>query len=119
MRFGDLQQNTFAVTFSPQAKSADFDKTVAEVYNSFGTNSGLFNQVQQNTTLAGLQAVKITTDQNFVNQTAKTQQVITADLYIVKDTINDRVLLIAFTRVKDNISSERIEQRMLNSLKLS
>ncbi len=118
VRLGDLQNASFAVGIVPGAKAADFDNVAATTYADFQQNAGFFNLAQRNTTLAGQPTVIITSDQS--NVAISGQAVIsTAELFIVQDTRNNRLLIVSFLANRDSLSStSQTKQRMLNSFKI-
>ncbi|MDP3742276.1 MAG: hypothetical protein Q8R15_03110 [Candidatus Micrarchaeota archaeon] len=118
-RFGDLQSASFAVGIVPNLKAADFDSFTATTYADFQQNAAFFNLAQRNVTLGGSSAVIITSDQRNVDAVSNQEIISVADLFIVKDVQNDRLLLVSFVTRRDSLSSTgEIKQRVLNSFKI-
>ncbi len=117
-RFGDGEKMTFSVTYIPGNTSDQFEQAVAHVYTEFQNNNGLFNLAQESTTFAGFQAIKITSDQNLINETTRSLAIVQADLFIVKDTKYNRLLLVAFTGKKEDSQVKNVRETVLSSFKI-
>ena len=118
VRFGDLQNSTFSVSITAN-NANDFDKTIDEIYTSFSQNTGLYNVQRFNTTLAGLDAVKISSDQNLVNETTRALDLVYSNLYIVKDAKYNRIIVIGFISKTASPNARETEQKILNSFKIT
>ncbi len=118
VRFTDVNKSSFSVSILPNLKASDFDKKVNEVYLSFTGNSGFLNVSRENAVVAGFYAVKISADQR--DSTSGGEYLSASDLYIVKDTTRDRVLLLGFILRRDASldKSREVQKRILDSFKV-
>ncbi len=116
VRFTMIGKGSFAVILLPRIKAADFDSTVAEAYTVLSSNKGLFNVSRGDAIVAGFKAVKIISSQRAALSSGG---VVVSNLYVVRDTVNDRILYVVFQANSGaSFDSNAVEQRILSSLKL-
>ncbi len=111
VRFGEIGKSSFAVS-AKQIEMQEFENAVEEIYSEFVQNPAYRNVVRENSEIDGFQAIKIKTE-----QTNEENEQVIVELFTVKDSINNRLLLISFMS-NEFEKAHSIENRMIDTFEI-
>ncbi len=115
VRFKEVGKITLSITFLPGKTADNFDEEVNEIHAGFLQNAGLINVERSEAELDNFPAVLLT-----ARQEGGEFGVAQSELRIVKDALNNRVLLVALTwsGEADSKALREARQRVLDSFEI-